>query len=109
MLRLETELPGSIETTPKALFSTFLAKAVGGMGTVRVQLADVSGLKNVLWTSKPIRVSTRRWEYAVEYRHRGVDVDDVRLSFLFGDRVQTVLLDRVTLRGYCRQVKGNGQ
>ena len=79
---------------------SFLAKSVSGTGTVKVRLADVSGSSDGFWTSMPVEISSAGREYTVEYSHTGEDVDDVRVSFLFGDQDQTILLDRITLRGY---------
>jgi len=79
---------------------SFLARSLNGMGTVRMRLADISGSSNWSWTSKPVSISTTGGEYTVEYTHTGRDVNDVRLAFLFGNRDQTILLDRITLRGY---------
>jgi endoglucanase len=79
---------------------SFLARSVGGAGIVRVRLADVSGSGDGFWTSAPLKISNAKGEYTVEYRHTGGDVNDVRVGFLFGDRDQIVLLDRITLRGY---------
>jgi hypothetical protein len=79
---------------------SFLAKSAGGTGTVKVRLADVSGSSDGFWTSKPVEISSATQEYNVEYRHTSEDVDDVRVSFLFGDQDQTILLDRIALRGY---------
>jgi len=79
---------------------SFLARSVGGTGTVRLRLADVSGSGDGFWTSIPVKISNAKREYTVEYRHTGEDVNNVRVAFLFGDRDQTVLLDRITLRGY---------
>jgi len=78
----------------------FLAKSVSGKGIVKVRLADVSGSSDAFWTSMPVAISTAEREYTLEYRHAGRDVSDVRLAFLFGDQDQTILLDRITLRGY---------
>jgi len=79
---------------------SFLAKSLQGAGSVKVRLADVSGSRDGFWTSRPVTISGTPGEYVVEYRHTGEDVDDVQLSFLFGDRDQTILLDRIALRGY---------
>ena len=79
---------------------TFLAKSVNGTGTVKVRLADVSGSSDGFWTSMPVEISNTKREYTVEYRHTGRDVNDVRVAFLFGDKDQVVLLDRIALRGY---------
>ena len=79
---------------------SFLAKSVSGTGTVKVRLADVSGSSDGFWTSTPVEISGAGREYTVEYRHTREDVDDVRVSFLFGDQDQTILLDRIALRGY---------
>ena len=79
---------------------SFLAKSANGKGTVRVRLADVSGPSDGFWTSRPVEISSAKGEYTVEYRHTVEDIDDVRLAFLFGDQDQTILLDRITLRGY---------
>jgi len=79
---------------------SFLAKSMDGAGTVKVRLADVSGSSDGFWTSAPVAISNAEREYIVEYRHTGRDVRDVRVAFLFGDQDQTVLLDRITLRGY---------
>lgn len=79
---------------------SFLAKSVSGTGTVNVRLTDVSGSSAGFWTSTPVEISSAGREYTVEYTHTGEDVDDVRVSFLFGDQDQTILLDRIELRGY---------
>ena len=79
---------------------SFLAKSVGGMGTLKVRLADVSGSSDGFWTSTPVTISNAKREYAIEYKHTGRDVSDVRVAFLFGDREQVILLDRIALRGY---------
>jgi len=79
---------------------SFLARAAGDAGTVKVRLADASGSGDGFWTSQPLAISNVKAEYTVEYRHTGTDVNDVRLAFLFGDKDQTILLDRVALRGY---------
>jgi len=79
---------------------SFLAKSLSSKGTVQVRLADVSGSSDGLWTSVPVEISGAGREYTVEYRHTGKDVDDVRISFLFGDQDQTILLDRIALRGH---------
>jgi hypothetical protein len=79
---------------------SFLAKSVDGAGTVRVRLANVSGSSDGFWTSMPVEISNAGGEYTVEYRHTGGDVNDVRVAFLFGDQSQTILLDRIALRGY---------
>ncbi len=79
---------------------SFLAKSVNGTGTVKVRLADVSGSGDGFWTSMPVKISNAVREYTIEYRHTGRDVNDVRVAFLFGDQDQTILLDRITLRGY---------
>jgi len=78
----------------------FLAKSVSGKGIVKVRLADVSGSSDGFWTSMPVAISNAEREYTLEYRHTGRDVNDVRVAFLFGDQDQTILLDRITLRGY---------
>jgi hypothetical protein len=78
----------------------FLAKSVSGTGTIRVRLANAGSAGDGFWTSMPVEISNAKREYTVEYRHTGRDVDDVRVSFLFGDQDQTILLDRITLRGY---------
>ncbi|MDP6544601.1 MAG: cellulase family glycosylhydrolase [Phycisphaerae bacterium] len=79
---------------------SFLAKSVSGTGTVKVRLANVSSPGDGFWTSTPVVISNAKREYTVEYRHAGRDVNDVRVAFLFGDRDQIVLLDRIALRGY---------
>ena len=79
---------------------SFLAKSVGEMGTLKVRLADVSGSSDGFWTSPPVTISNAKREYAIEYKHTGRDVRDVRVAFLFGDRDQVILLDRIALRGY---------
>ena len=79
---------------------SFLAKSLSGTGTIRVRLADVADSSDGFWTSMPVAISTAAREYTLEYRHTGRDVDDVRVAFLFGDQDQTILLDRITLRGY---------
>jgi len=79
---------------------SFLAKSVNGTGTIKVRLADVSGLSDGFWTSVPVEISNAGGEYIIEYRHTGRDINDVRVSFLFGDQDQTILLDRIALRGY---------
>jgi len=61
-------------------------------------LADASGSPDGFWTSAPVAISTPKREYAIEYRHTGPDVDDVRLTFLLGEQDQTILLDRIALR-----------
>ena len=65
-----------------------------------MRLADVSGSPDGFWTSSPVKISGEGREYSVEYLHSREDVDDVRLSFLFGEKGQTVLLDRIASRGY---------
>ena len=79
---------------------SFLAKSVGGLGTLKVRLADVSGSSDGFWTSTPVTISNAKREYAIEYKHTGGDVRDVRVAFLFGDRDQVILLDRIALHGY---------
>jgi len=79
---------------------SFLAKSVSSKGTVQVRLADVSGSSDGFWTSKPVDISSWKREYTVEYSHKSEDVNDVRVAFLFGDQDQTILLDRIALRGY---------
>jgi len=79
---------------------SFLAKSVNGKGTVKVRLADVSGSSDGFWTSMPMAISNAKREYTIEYRHSGGDVDDVRVAFLFSDKDQVILLDRIELRGY---------
>jgi len=48
----------------------------------------------------PVDISSAGREYTVEYSHTSGDVNDVRVAFLFGDQDQTILLDRIALRGY---------
>jgi cellulase (glycosyl hydrolase family 5) len=79
---------------------SFLAKSVDGTGTLKVRLSDVSGSRDGFWTSMPMEISNTNQEYAVEYRHDSEDVDDVRISFLLGSQDQTILLDRIALRGH---------
>jgi len=79
---------------------SFLAKSVNGTGTVTVRLANVSGSRDGFWTSMPMEISNAKKEYTVDYSHTSGDVNDVRVAFLFGDQDQTILLDRITLRGY---------
>lgn len=79
---------------------SFLAKSVGGMGTLKVRLADVAGSSEGFWTSAPLTIANAKREYALEYEHIGGDVSDVRVAFLFGDRDQVILLDRIALHGY---------
>jgi hypothetical protein len=79
---------------------SFLAKSMDGTGTVKVRLTDVSGSRDGFWTSMPVAISNTEREYTVEYRHTSRDVNDVRVAFLFGDQDQTILLDRIALRGY---------
>jgi len=79
---------------------SFLAKSVSGTGTVKVRLANVSGSSDGFWTSMPVDISSAGREYTVEYSHTSGDVNDVRVAFLFGDQDQTILLDRIALRGY---------
>ena len=47
-----------------------------------------------------LAISNAERAYTIEYRHTGGDVDDVRVALLFGDQDQTILLDRIALRGY---------
>jgi len=47
----------------------------------------------------PVDISTAAREYTVEYSHTGGDVNAVRVALLFGDQEQTILLDRIALRG----------
>jgi len=79
---------------------SFLAKSVDGTGTVKLRLANVSGSSGGFWTSMPVAIANAEREYTIEYRHTGRDVNDVRVAFLFGDQEQTILLDRIALRGY---------
>ena len=79
---------------------SFLAKSVGGMGTLKVRLADVSGSSDGFWTSTPVTISNAKREYTIEYKHTGGDIRDVRVAFLFGDRDQVILLDRIALHGF---------
>ncbi|MHC4400854.1 MAG: carbohydrate binding domain-containing protein [Planctomycetota bacterium] len=79
---------------------SFLAKSLNGAGTVKVRLSNVSGSSDGFWTSIPVEISNAETEYTIEYRHTARDVNDVRLAFLFGDQDQTILLDRIELRGY---------
>jgi hypothetical protein len=79
---------------------SFLAKSVSGTGTVKVRLANVSGSRYGFWTSMPLEISKEKREYTIEYIHASADVDDVRVVFLFGEQDQTILLDRIALRGY---------
>ena len=79
---------------------SFLAKSVSGTGTVKVRLANLSGSSDGFWTSMPVEISNAKREYTVEYRHTSRDVNDVRVAFLFGNQDQTILLDRIALRGY---------
>jgi hypothetical protein len=58
------------------------------------------GSSDGFWTSKPVAISNEKKEYTIEYRHAGKDISDVRVAFLFGDKDQVVLLDRIALRGY---------
>lgn len=87
---------------------SFLARAERqGQGLIRVRLADVTASRNegrTLWTSDPVPVSRATGEFSVEYRHAGTDVDDARLAFLFGERNQVVLLDRIAMSS----VRGSG-
>jgi len=79
---------------------SFLAKSLNGTGTVKLRLADVSGSSDGFWTSMPVNISNEKGEYTIEYRHTDRDVNDVRVSFLFGDQDQTVLMDRIAMRGH---------
>ena len=79
---------------------SFLARSVNGTGTVKVRLANVSGSRDGFWTSMPVEISKAKREYTVEYSHASGDVNDVRVVFLFGEKDQTILLDRIALRGY---------
>jgi endoglucanase len=79
---------------------SFLAKSVDGTGTIKVRLSDVSGSSDGFWTSKPVEISDEKREYMIEYKHTGSNINDVRVSLLFGDQDQTILLDRMALRGY---------
>ena len=88
---------------------SFLARSVSGTGTVKVQLADVSGLGDGFWSSLPVEISGEGREYSVEYLHSGEDIDDVRVSFLFSDQDQTMLLDRIALRGYRQSAAALGK
>ena len=77
---------------------SFLAKAIDGEGVVRVSLSNVDRPLDRFWTSRPIEIQRGKREFIVDYSHAGDEVDDVRLSFLFGERDQTVLIDRIDLR-----------
>ena len=79
---------------------SFLATAIHGAGVVRVSLSNVDRPLDGFWTSGPIEIQRAKLEYMVDYSHAGDDVDDVRLSFLFGERDQTVLIDRIDFRPY---------
>ena|GEM_PF-1632340 len=79
---------------------SFLSRSVNGTGTVKLRLANVSGSRKGFWTSKPVEISQTKTKYTVEYHHASGDVDDVRVVFLFGGKNQTILLDRIALRGY---------
>lgn len=79
---------------------SFLAKPLSGTGTVEVRLANVSGSSDVSWASMPVEITSPKREYTVEYSHTTDDVDDVRVSFLFGEQDQKMLMDRIALRGY---------
>ncbi|MEM7477750.1 MAG: cellulase family glycosylhydrolase [Planctomycetota bacterium] len=79
---------------------SFLAKVIHGEGVVRVSLSNAEQPLDRIWTSKPIEIQRGKLEYFVDFSHAGKAVDDVRLSFLFGERDQTVLIDRIELRPY---------
>ena len=79
---------------------SFLSRSVNGTGTVKLRLANVSGSRKGFWTSKPVEISQTKTKYTVEYHHASGDVNDVRVVFLFGEKNQTILLDRIALRGY---------
>jgi hypothetical protein len=79
---------------------SFLAKSADVTATVQVRLANISGSRDGFWTSVPVEIASAKREYTIEYKHNSEDVDDVRVSFLFGDQDQTILLDRITLRGH---------
>ncbi len=79
---------------------SFLAKSVGGTGTVQVRLTRPANSRDALWTSETLHIGKERGEYAAQYVHTGPDVDDVRLAFLLGKDVRTVLLDRIALHGH---------
>lgn len=79
---------------------TFLAKSLDAPGILKVRLADVAGSRSGFWDSEPVTIPPAKREHTIEYRHVGPDVDDVRFSLLLGQRNQTILLDRIEMRGY---------
>ncbi len=79
---------------------SFLARAVGTDGTIKVRLSNVASNGSTLWTSEPIAVSMSEDEYEVSYSHRSESLKDVRLSFLFNEKNQVVLMDRIAMHGY---------
>ena len=50
------------------------------------------------WTSDPVTVGTGKKEYALAYVHAGDDVQDMRLTILFGGDKNTVYFDKVALK-----------
>jgi endoglucanase len=79
---------------------SFLARSLSGTGIMKVGLSDGSGFQDGFWTSDPVIISGKLNEYSVRYNHNGADINNVRLSFLFHEMDQVILLDQIALRAY---------
>ncbi|MEM1068917.1 MAG: cellulase family glycosylhydrolase [Planctomycetota bacterium] len=77
---------------------SFLAKPGRGDGCIRLSLSSVDSPTDRFWISDPIRVHSGKQAYTVEYVHHSPDANNVRLAFLFGEKDQTILLDKIDMR-----------
>lgn len=78
---------------------TFLARAEKAGAYVKVRFDKGPGNGLVYWDSNPIKLETGAREYAFDYVHEGDDVADLRLTVMFIGSDNTVLFDRVALKG----------
>lgn len=78
---------------------SFMAKTESGEGKVKVALKDVNNLKTEFFDGGYEIVTTSPQTFSYQFTHTDSTAMDVRLEFDIGSVAQTLIMDKVVLRG----------
>ncbi|MCK5704504.1 MAG: hypothetical protein KAI29_25300 [Cyclobacteriaceae bacterium] len=82
-----------------------MAKTESGEGKVKVALKDVNNLKTEFFDGGYEIVTTSPQTFSYQFTHTDSTAMDVRLEFDIGSVAQTLIMDKVVLRGVEEVVK----
>jgi len=77
---------------------SFMAKAIGSEGQLKVMLKDNENLSTIFFESSDQVIKTTSETYTLSYTHSGSTAMDVRFEFDLGAKQQTLILDKAVFK-----------